>query len=204
MTAGLLLAAALASPLATPARPAPTRPGLTWAAADSLARKIGVVERALAEAKGARPALPRTLEVSEGELNSYLNLTLGPKVPPELSQVAFRIEAGRLAGTGLVDLDRLKAKVPASGPLNPLSLLGGLVAVDLKARLASQDGVASFAFDEIRLAGVSLPVAILQQAVLSATRTRENPAGFDLGAPFRLPYAIKQVRLEPGRAWLSF
>jgi hypothetical protein len=143
--------------------------------------------------------------VTEPELNSYLNLTLGPKMPPELSDVAFRIEPSRLVGTGLLDLDRLKSKMQApASPFNPLSLLGGRVAVDLKTALPTGNGVGAFQVQELTLGGVSLPVSLVQQIVQSSTRTRENPAGFDLQAPFRLPFAVKQVRLGAGKAWLDY
>lgn len=187
---------------AADSRSPPQRAGLTWAAADSLARKLGEIENALA--KPARRKLPSSVEVSATELNSYLNLTLGPKMPPELSDVVFAIEPSRLAGTGVVDLDRLKAKMPPQGPWSPLNFLSGRVAVDLRTQLPSRDGMGTFAVEEVRLGGISLPISLLQQAVLQATRTRENPAGFDLGAPFRLPYAVRQVRLEAGKAWLDF
>jgi hypothetical protein len=167
-----------------------------------LARKLAEIESA--PAKPGKSRLRPSIEVSASELNSYLNLTLAEKMPPELSNVAFAIEPGRLAGTGLVDLDRLKAKVPPQGPWSPLNILSGRVGVDLKTQLPSRDGTGSFVVDEVRLGGVSLPVSLLQQVVLSATRTRENPGGFDLTAPFRLPYAVRQVRLEPGKAWLDF
>jgi hypothetical protein len=196
----ILLLAALV--LGQDSRPAPRRPGLTWAAADSLARKLAEIESAPVKPGQARAR--SSVPVSAAELNSYLNLTLAPKLPPELSEVAFAIEPGRLAGSGLVDLDRLKAKAPPQGPWSPLSFLSGRVAVDLKTQLPSRDGMGSFLVDEVRLGGVSLPVSLLQQVVLSATRTRDNPAGFDLSAPFRLPYAVRQVRLEPGKAWLDF
>jgi hypothetical protein len=202
MSGALLLVATLASGQAPDARPAPRRAGLTWAAADSLARKLAEAEAAAAAPRKA--VRGRSVEVTETELNSYLNLTLGPKVPPELSEVAFEIAPGRLLGKGLLDLDRLKAKAPPQGPWSPLNFLSGLVAIDLKTQLPSKDGVGSFTIDEVRLGGVSIPVSLLQQVVSSATRTRENPGGFDLAAPFRLPYAIKAVRLEPGRAWLDF
>jgi hypothetical protein len=78
------------------------------------------------------------------------------------------------------------------------------VAVDLKAQLPSRDGMGKFVVEEVRLGGVSLPVSLLQQVVLSATRNKDNPGGIDLSAPFRLPYSVRQVRLEPGRAWLDF
>ena len=197
-----LLLAALLVGQARDVRPVPRRGDLTWAAADSLARKLEDVERALA--RPGRRRLPSSVEVSAAELNSYLNLTLGPKMPPELSDVVFAFEPGRLAGTGLVDLDRLKAKVPPQGPWSPLNFLSGRVAVELRTQLPSRDGMGNFVVDEVRLGGVSLPVSLLQQVVLSATRNRENPAGFDLSAPFRLPYAVRQVRLEPGKAWLDF
>jgi hypothetical protein len=197
----LLLTALLVGQTRDP-RPVPRRGDLTWAAADSLAQKLAEVERALA--RPGKRRLPPSVEVSAAELNSYLNLTLGPKMPPELSDLAFTIEPGRFAGTGLVDLDRLKAKVPPQGPWSPLNFLSGRVAVELKTQLPSRDGMGTFVVDEVRLGGVSLPVSLLQQVVLSATRNRENPAGFDLSAPFRLPYAVRQVRLEPGKAWLDF
>ncbi len=197
----LLLIAQLAGQAAEP-RPAPKRTGITWAAADSLARKLIGIESA--PVKRGKAKVPPSMEVSAAELNSYLNLTLGPKMPPELSDVVLAIESGRLAGTGLVDLDRLKAKVPPQGPWSPLNFLSGRLAVDLKTQLPSHDGMGTFMVEEVRLGGVSLPVSLVQQVVLSATRTRDNPAGFDLSAPFRLPYAVRQVRLEPGRAWLDF
>jgi len=197
-----VFAAALVAGQTTDPRPAPKIPGLTWSAADALARKLTEIEGALA--KPAKRKVPSSVEVSATELNSYLNLTLGPKMPPEVSEVAFAIEPSRLAGAGLVDLDRLKAKMPPQGPFSPLNFLSGRVAVELKTQLPNRDGMGNFVVEEVRLGGISLPVSLLQQVVLQATRTRENPAGFDLQAPFRLPYAVKQVRLEAGKAWLDF
>ena len=204
MGSATVLLVVLAAGQAAESRPVPRRPGLTWVAADSLARKLQEAEGALSHAKAGQPARPRSVEVTETELNSYLNLTLGPKVPPELSNVAFQIVPGRLQGTGLLDLDKLKAKAPPQGPWSPLNLLTGLVAVDLKTQLSSQDGMGTLMVDEVRLGGVSIPISLLQQMVQGATRTRDNPGGFDLGAPFRLPYAIKRVRLGSGKAWLDF
>jgi hypothetical protein len=202
MTALALVVTALLVGQAGPPRPAPRQPGLTWAAADSLARKLADIESV--SVRPGRPGVRSSVEVSAAELNSYLNLTLGPKMPPELSEVVFAIEAGRLVGTGVVDLDRLKAKAPPQGTFNPLNFLSGQVGVDLKVHLPTRDGTGSLVVEEARLGGVSLPVSLLQPFVLSATRTRENPGGFDMSAPFRLPYGVRQVRLEPGRAWLDF
>jgi hypothetical protein len=40
--------------------------------------------------------------------------------------------------------------------------------------------------------------------VAAATRSARYPNGVDIQAPFRLPYAARRVRLEPGRAILEF
>jgi hypothetical protein len=203
VAAVLMLSAGPQAQRAPEVRPAPTRPGLTWAAADALEAKLAEIERVAVKARRTG-ALPRSVEVTEPELNSYLNLTLGPKIPPELSEVSLRIEPTQIAGVGLLDLDRLKAKIPASGPFNPLSFLGGRVPVDLKTALPSANGMGTLAVKELTLGGVSIPMSLVQQIVLSATRSRDNPGGFDVQSPFRLPYQVKQVRLGAGKAWLEY
>jgi hypothetical protein len=40
--------------------------------------------------------------------------------------------------------------------------------------------------------------------VATATRSPRYPSGWDIHAPFRLPYSARRVRLEPGRAVLEF
>ena len=49
-----------------------------------------------------------------------------------------------------------------------------------------------------------VPISVLEQLVLSATKNDANPEGFDIHAPFRLPYSVNRLRLEPGRALLDF
>jgi hypothetical protein len=49
-----------------------------------------------------------------------------------------------------------------------------------------------------------VPISLLHQIVSSTTKTEDLPDGFDIRAPFRLPYSLRQVRIEPGRAYLDF
>jgi hypothetical protein len=109
----------------------------------------------------------------------------------------------RLEATASLDLDQVRDHLPPTRGFNPLLLLSGRVPVELKLRLQNGDGFGSLDFEEIRLGGYLLPVSLLQQIVLSATRSADNPEGFDLLAPFRLPYAVKRVHLQPGRALLD-
>src|SRR5712691_11747119 len=138
----LLLLAPVVSAEQAP-RPVP-RPGLSWAAAESLNQKLQSIEKqhGVAPRKGARP---ETVTVTESELNSYLNLTMAEKIPKEVQDLEVHLlEHERLQATGLVDLDKVKAKVAATAsPWNPIMLLGGFVPVQARGRLVNRDGFGS-------------------------------------------------------------
>jgi hypothetical protein len=197
LLSGLLGLGAQAAPPAAP----PPRADLSWDEAESLAKKLADAERWTRE--GKRPAVSHVL-VSEGELNSYLNLSLGPRMPQGLSDLKVRLENDRLHATALLDLQQVQGKVKDGGALRLFGLLGGPMPVELKGRMPNKDGFGQIEVDELRLGAVALPMSMLEQIVASSTRTAENPQGFDLHSPFRLPYALKRVRFEPGRAVLDF
>ena len=182
------------------ARAAP-RPGLSWAEADALKDKLEAIEKRAAVTAGK--ARPGTVTVTESELNSYLNLTLGPKLPKEVKDLEVRLEHERLQATGMVDLDQVKAKL-ASSSWNPLLLMSGFVPVLLRGRFVNHDGFGSIIWEDVRVNAWSLPVSLLEQMVAGATRKADDRDGFDINAPFRLPYSVRRVRLESGRAFLDF
>ena len=181
---------------ATPA-PASSRAGLTRADADSLSRKLEALE------KRRGPGAAEKVSISQGELNSYLNLSLGPRMPPGLSDVDVRLELDRVSAKAVVDLDQVKGKLPPAGPFSPLTFLGGRVPVEVKGRLPNDDGFATIEFEEIRMGGLPVPPSFVAQFVASATRTPDNPKGLDILAPIRLPYALKRIRVQPGKASLE-
>jgi hypothetical protein len=182
-------------------RPAPPRADLTWAAADALAQKLLDIQ---ARARARQPQAA-SIPVSETELNSYLNLTLAPQIPPGVSDVALHLQKDRVEASGFVDLDKLPVKQAAAGsPWNPLNFLGGRVPVLLRAKLTTEDGFGTLEPEEVRLASVPVPLSMLEQIVAQSTKTKENPQGFDILSPFRLPYAAKRLKLQPGKALLEF
>jgi hypothetical protein len=198
----LLLLAPVVSAEQAP-RPVP-RPGLSWAEAEALDRKLAAIEKQRDVAP--RKSRPETVTVTESELNSYLNLTMAAKLPKEVKDLEVHLlEHERLQANGLVDLDKVKAKMAASSSSwNPLLLLGGFVPVQLRGRLVNRDGFGSIIWEDVQVSAWSLPVSLLEQMVASATRKADNPDGVDISAPFRLPYSVRRVRLEPGRAFLEF
>jgi hypothetical protein len=177
------------------------RPVLTRSEAEALDRKF---EDLSERHRTGRITRGKSLLVTEGELNSYLNLSLGARMPRGLSGVAVRLEPERIHATGVLDLEKVRDKMPSLSPWSPLYWLSGQVPVLLRGRLVNDDGFASIDWEDVRVGNVPVPLSLLHQIVSSTTRSDEYPNGFDIRAPFPLPYSVRQVRIETGRAHLDF
>lgn len=182
-------------------RPAPSRPGLSWEDADALAVAFDQVERRFKAGKSPRK---ESLVVSEGQVNSYLNLTLGPKIPPGVTDLVLQLNGDLLVVRAKVDLDRVPLKRSTDSGFSLLSLVTGVVPVELGGRLKSQEGQGTIELTEARLSGISVPIALVAQLISTSTRSPTLPQGFDINAPFRLPYAMRRVRFETGKATVDF
>jgi hypothetical protein len=203
-TPGLALLLLIQAPAPAPAPVAPrpaAPPGLSWEDADELARTLTRVERRL---RSGRPASTETLAVTQRQINSYLNLLLAPKIPPGVSGLEVRLEQDRLGARGLVDLDQVRSRLPRGGASGLLALLSGTVPVELAGRMPNGYGVGRIELEQASVGGVSLPVSVVAELVSLATRSATNPKGFDLLAPFPLPWSARRVRFEPGRAVVDF
>ena len=54
------------------------------------------------------------------------------------------------------------------------------------------------------MASIRVPVSVVEQMIASSTKSEKHPDGYDIHAPFRLPYSVNRVRIEPGKATLEF
>ena len=152
------------------------------------------------KAKGRR----ESVTVTEGELTSYLNLTYAPNLPSGLSDVAVRFDTERIHARGLLDLERVRDKMPPLSPWSPLALLQGKVMVELKGRLTTRDGLGFFEPEEASIASLPVPISVLEQIITSSTKSEANPNGVNIHEPFRLPYSITRIRLVVARASLDW
>ena len=204
---GFVLLAALDTPAPRPAAPArvparaQARPGLSWAEADSFSRKIAVIEERHRQQK-AKKSQP--VQVTQGELNSYLNLSYADELPKGVTNVEVRFGSGRIEAKGYVDVDQVKGSVPSSSSWGPLSLLSGQVPIELSGKLVNEDGFGTVELDSAYVASIRVPVSVVEQMVASSTKSEKHPDGYDIHAPFRLPYSVTRVRIEPGKATLEF
>jgi hypothetical protein len=190
-----------ARPAAVSTRPAPTRPGLSWAEADSLSRKLATIEDHHRQSKKKKGSV----QVTQSEINSYLNLSYASELPKGVRDVEVRLGSERIEAKGYVNLDDVKDKVAMpSGGFSPLSLLGGQVPVELGGRLLNKDGFGTIELDTAYVANIRVPISVVEQMVSSSTRSEKHPEGFDIHAPFRLPYSVNRVKVEPGKATLEF
>ena len=98
----------------------------------------------------------------------------------------------------------MRGRLPRSGASTLLALLSGTVAVELTGRLPSANGIGRIELDQASVGGLSLPVSVVAELVSLATRSETSPKGFDLMAPFPLPWSARRVRFEPGRALVDF
>jgi hypothetical protein len=193
LSAAFLLAAAV-----TP--PAGPRTPISPALAEAFARKLD----SLGQTEVKRGKTPPSVLVTEGELNSYVNYTLAPSLPAGLSDVELQLDRDRVQATGQVDMELVKEHLGNLSPWNPISLLGGRVPILLAGRyLGAKDGFGRVEIEEVRAAGVPIPLSVVEQVVAGATRSRSQPEGFDIHAPFRLPRPVRRVRLAPGQAFLD-
>jgi hypothetical protein len=190
-------------------RPAVARPkdsgaptALSAAAAEALAGKLEGLERRHEKKK---PPREKTVTVTELELNSYLNLTLAPKLPKGLSDLVVTLERDRLGARALVDLTELQGKLPAGSMGGLLAFLSGKVPLQARGRVQpTEDGFGAIAIEDVQLSSVPIPVSVVEQLIGSSTKSAANPEGFDIRSPFRLPYALKRIKLLAGQARLEY
>lgn len=201
MIVGSLLLAALHAGAASDAMPTAPRGGpVSWDQANSLTRKLEVIERR----RTAKKLKKETVLFTQGELNSYLSLVYAEQLPKGVRDVEVRLDRDRILAKGLVNIDRVKGKAGEGGGFGPLSFLSGDVPVEITGKVTARDGFGQVVWESVYVSSMRVPTSMLEQLVLSATRSASQPEGIDISAPFRLPYSVNRLRLEPGRALLDF
>jgi hypothetical protein len=170
---------------------------VSWEDADYVAGTLARIERRLGAGK---PASRQPIVVTERQLNSYVRLAA--KLPPALTNIALGLQKDTLLARGTVDLDQVKSRMPQGAGL--LAFLSGTVPVELRGRLWSAEGKGRVEVEQATVGGISLPASLVAQIVSQSTKDAGRPQGFDILAPFPLPYTARRVRLEPGRALVEF
>lgn len=183
------------------APPAPPKGVLTRELSDGLGKKLEMLEKFDRDPKAKRAPV----SVSESELNSYVRFALAEKVPRGLREVRIVIRQGRLELRGLANLSEFsELKQKASSAASFLSLLGGEMAVEVVADFKSDRGFGQFELLSAQIGPVPLSASVVGDIVARATTDASRPNGFDIRAPFRLPYSAKRIRPQQALATIEY
>ena len=142
-----------------------------------------------------------TTPLTQREVNSYLRYDLASQVPVGIADPVITILGeGRLLGEAIVDLDAVSRANPPKSLFDPMRLLTGRVPLRVQGVLATSRGTGRFSLESASLAGVPVPKSVLQTLLSHYSRSQDKPDGIGLDDPFALPAAIREIRVEPGRA----
>jgi hypothetical protein len=142
-----------------------------------------------------------TTPLTQREVNSYLRYDIASQVPVGIAEPVITILGeGRLLGEAVVDLDAVSRANPPKGFFDPMRLLTGRLPLRVQGVLATSRGTGRFSLESASLAGVPVPKSVLQTLLTHYSRSQEKPDGIGLDDPFALPAAIREIRVEPGRA----
>ena len=166
--------------------------------ADEFSMKLALIQR-----QGDMIERSGTLRtrLTEDELNSWFMYHAQPLLPAGLDEPQVTIGGeGRLAGQAVVDLDAVARERSTGGTFDPFSVIGGRVPVTVTGILHTGAGMARFEVQSAELAGIQVPVAVLQELAIYYSRTPERPQGVRLDDVFALPAGILQIEIGQGQA----
>lgn len=183
---------------------------LVWAAHLGAQAKLSRQDAARFQAKLAQieknAAAPRTstaaktTPVTDSEVNSYLKFLAGSQVPVGIIDPTLHAAGnGRVTGRATVDLDAVRTQKKRAWT-DPLGYLMGRLPVTAAGTLTTGDGVGRFMLESAQISGVTIPKSLLQELVSYYSRTADSPAGINMDQPFKLPAAIREIRIGLGTA----
>jgi len=167
---------------------------LTIEDGDRAALKLAaVVERSLNNPNGTQRVV-----LSQSEVNAYLTFHVFSEVPGLITQPQIKmIGDGRLVAEAVASLEEVDL-VGQSDALSPLQYLRGSVKVSARGSLNTEDGTGKLEVESVSVAGIPVPLVVLDELVRRYSRTDSAPTGFDIAEPFVLPYRIREVLIQVG------
>jgi hypothetical protein len=171
--------------------------------ADSTSMKLKIERIVQVERAAPKRQAPAglTTHLTQREVNSYLRYDLASQVPVGIAEPVITIVGqGRVMGEAMVDLDAVSRANPPKGFFDPMRLLTGRLPVRIEGVLVTSRGQGRFSLETASIAGVPVPKSVLQTLVSHYSKSHDNPNGVSLDDPFALPAAIREIRVEPGRA----
>jgi hypothetical protein len=145
-----------------------------------------------------KAAKPQSTPVTDAEVNSYLKYNAGSQVPTGIvDPVLNALGEGKVSGRAVVDLDAVRTQ-KKRGWLDPLGYLTGRLPVTASGVLTTKDGQGQFVLQSAEISGVTIPKSVLQELLSYYSKSKENPEGINMDAPFELPSRIREIKVGTG------
>jgi hypothetical protein len=153
---------------------------------------------AYGNAPTVKAAKPQSTPITDAEVNSYLKYNAGSQVPTGIvDPVLNALGEGRVSGRAVVDLDAVRTQ-KKRGWLDPLGYLTGRLPVTASGVLTTKEGQGQFVLQSAEISGVTIPKSVLQELLSYYSKSKENPEGINMDAPFELPSRIREIRVGTG------
>jgi hypothetical protein len=169
------------------------KPAITRAAADRCNLKLKSLEGFAAHRKAGQK---QTTQLTEDEMNSYLELDLRPHYHPCLKTLSLAFEENMLQAVAAIDFDHLGSTSSRLLPKLLSYMLSGAHTMTARGRLLSGNGKASFRLEQARFDNSTLPRALVEE-IISAVGRKQNPP-FDPMQPSALFDDIEKVEVHSG------
>jgi hypothetical protein len=167
--------------------------------ADSMARKIELIEARGADER--RPGPAQRTSLSESELNSWFTYHAPALLPEGVTQPRLTIvDSRRVTGTVTVNLDAIAKRRQSGRTLDVWNLIGGRMPVTVSGVVVARSGRGRFDLQSADISGVPVPRWVVQELVDYYSRTPERPSGVRIDEEFALPSGIQGIELRPGMA----
>ena len=145
-----------------------------------------------------KSAQAHSTPVSDIEVNSYLRYLATDQIPTGIVEPTLNaLGEGRVSGHATVDLDAVRTQKKRSW-MDPLGYLTGKLPVTAAGVLTTKDGKGQFQLQSAEISGVTVPKSVLQELLSYYSKSKENPDGINMDAPFELPARIREIRVGTG------
>ncbi len=168
---------------------------------DPAAERVEKMLDELEARESAQDKEKRTYILTESDLNAFLAAKI--KERPRKDVESLRIEMKEEFFTTFlrVDMDQVDIKGDSMTKSLLKALFRGKQTIEFDGRLKTDNGKGTYEVERATLNGMPLPPSLVN-SILSAVGRQQDPP-FDPMEPFDLPYAIKTVKVSPGKATLE-
>lgn len=163
-------------------------------------RKVEQVLEELERNHASGELAPRAYTVTEAELNAYLAERLREESRKDVQALRARFREGSFASSLTLDMDEVEVKGDSLTLELFRTLLSGHATLEVEGRLVVENGKGTLILESTRINDITVPVSLVS-FILSEVGKKQNPP-FDPTDSFPMPYGIKAVKIEPGKATL--